>query len=681
MRFFIILHFLFVSNIKKAYNYTKLSFWGGSYVKKIMSLLVLIFLLISTTNVVKAESEIDFEDLFDNHQSVMLIIHPVTGDIYYANQAAVEFYGYPKDQLIGMNIDNINMLTPEEVAAERQRAANEERNFFVFKHRLADGDIRTVHVYSYPVQIDGETYLYSFIIDQTVLAATEARNRLLVIGLISLISLGALITTTFMIVLWRKNLRVKNSELQLKRSETKYRTLIKQSSEGLFLHDLEGNIIEVNNSAIKQSGYSESELLSKNFFDLHPKDLNINMSKDTIIKLWKNWEIGEASKREAEHQRKDGSIYPVDLRLSKIVLEGKEYILTIVSDITERKSREQEIIHMSNHDYLTEIPNRRYYQEMLKKYDNEEYYPLGIIIMDMNGLKLINDAFEHSVGNEALKLCSNTLNETKRDKDFLARIGGDEFAIICPNIKVTEMEKLVDKIDKEVSKKSIKDIELSLAIGYEIKQDKKKSIRTTLTHAENYMYRSKVLTKHTDKNDMIQSILNTLTEKYNEEKVHSERVSKYCKAVGEAMQLRKDEITELELAGMVHDIGKISLPDAILKKPGKLTEKEWEIIRNHTVNGYQILRSADKYSNIAEFAMSHHERMDGKGYPNGLKGEEIPLFSRIISVADAYEAMTSDRPYRKAMKKQEAIEELKKHSGTQFDSGIVELFIDKVLAR
>ena len=353
----------------------------------------------------------------------------------------------------------------------------------------------------------------------------------------------------------------------------------------------------------------------------------------------------------------------------------------VVQDITESKQQEAEIIHASNHDYLTEIPNRRYYQEMLQKYDNKEYYPLGIIIMDMNGLKLINDAFGHSVGNEALKLCSNTLNETKRDKDFLARIGGDEFAIICPNIKVTEMEKLVDKIDKEVSKKSIKNIELSLAIGYEIKQDKKKSIRTTLINAEDYMYRKKVLTKHTDKNDMIQSILNTLTEKYNEEKVHSERVSKYCKAVGEAMQLRKDEITELELAGMVHDIGKISLPDAILKKPGKLTEKEWEIIRNHTVNGYQILRAADKYSNIAEFAMSHHERMDGKGYPNGLKGEEIPLFSRIISVADAYEAMTSDRPYRKAMKKQEAIEELKKHSGTQFDSGIVELFIDKVLAR
>ena len=137
MRFFIILHFLFVSYIKKAYNYTKLSFWGGGYVKKIMSLLVLIFLLISNINVINADGDIDFEDLFNNHQSVMLIIHPVTGEIYYANQAAVEFYGYPKDQLIGMNIDNINMLAPEEVATERQRAANEERNFFVFKHQLA----------------------------------------------------------------------------------------------------------------------------------------------------------------------------------------------------------------------------------------------------------------------------------------------------------------------------------------------------------------------------------------------------------------------------------------------------------------------------------------------------------------------------------------------------------------
>ena len=653
---------------------------GRTCLKKILSLLILICVLISTTNVVKAESEIDFEDLFDNHQSVMLIIHPVTGDIYYANQAAVDFYGYPKDQLIGMSIDNINMLTPEEVAAERQRAANEERNFFVFKHRLADGDIRTVHVYSYPVQIEGETYLYSFIIDQTVLAATEARNRSLVIGVISLILFGVLITTTFMIVLWRKNLKVKNSKEQLKKSEMKYRTLIKQFSDGLFLHDLEGNIIEVNNSAIKQSGYSEAELLSLNVFDLHPKDSNINMSKDAIKKLWKNWEIGETSKREAEHQRKDGYIYPVDLSLSKIVLEDQEYMLVVVSDITERKSREQEIIHMSGHDYLTSLPNRRYFLDALDRYNSEVCYPLGIVMMDMNGLKLINDAYGHNVGNDALILIAKQLSKLKKDNQFIARIGGDEFAMLCPNTTVESMEKCIENIDNAISELRVNNIELSLAVGYEIKKDDNENIRVILNQAENYMYKDKVLTGKSDRNDAIQSILQTLQAKYHDEKIHSERVSRYCLEIGIAMDLRKDEIRELEKAGLYHDIGKISIPDAILDKPGKLTKEEWTIMKTHTLNGYQILRAAERYSKIAESARSHHERMDGKGYPNGLKGKEIPLFARIICVADAYEAMTSNRPYRKAITKDEAIKELKKHSGTQFDSEIVELFIDKVLA-
>lgn len=174
-------------------------------------------------------------------------------------------------------------------------------------------------------------------------------------------------------------------------------------------------------------------------------------------------------------------------------------------------------------------------------------------------------------------------------------------------------------------------------------------------------------------------ILQTLTYKHHEEALHSRRVSDYCVRVGHVLGLDDERIDELRLAGMFHDIGKISIPDHIINKPGKLTDEEWTVMRMHPVIGYEILSAAAEYAALAPYARSHHERMDGRGYPDQLKGDEIPLISRIISISDAYEAMTADRPYRKAMDKKAAIEELRAHAGTQFDPALVEIFIERVL--
>lgn len=177
------------------------------------------------------------------------------------------------------------------------------------------------------------------------------------------------------------------------------------------------------------------------------------------------------------------------------------------------------------------------------------------------------------------------------------------------------------------------------------------------------------------RNHTIKAILTTLTEKHELERINSERVSNICYMIGEKMGLNKDSLKELKLSGLFHDIGKISIPDSILFKPDKLSKEEYEIIKDHTKNGYQILRAADAYSDFAEHALYHHEKMDGSGYPDGLKGKDIPLFARIISVADAYEAMTSDRPYRKALPIEKAMQELETFKGTQFDKKIVDIFI------
>lgn len=348
--------------------------------------------------------------------------------------------------------------------------------------------------------------------------------------------------------------------------------------------------------------------------------------------------------------------------------------VAISRNITDQKNKEKEIIYMNQHDYLTGLHNRRYFNEQLKAINQSKFYPLGFIMMDLNGLKLINDVFGHEKGDLLLKKVSKAFLNVL-DHEQLFRVGGDEFIAIVKNADHEILENLIDQIKLEVDQVDIEEVKVSIGIGYAIKDTKSNDFNEILNQAESKMYQNKMIHgKHT-KNKAIMSILKALTEKNSYEKEHSIGVSKYSKMIGLEMKLSKDSIKELELAGLLHDIGKISISDEILLKPGKLTPEEYEIIKTHAESGYQILRIADHYSDFAEYALSHHERYDGNGYPSRLKGENIPLFSRIISVADAFEAMTSKRPYREAYTKEYAVSELKKHSGTQFDPKIVKHFI------
>ena len=146
--------------------------------------------------------------------------------------------------------------------------------------------------------------------------------------------------------------------------------------------------------------------------------------------------------------------------------------------------------------------------------------------------------------------------------------------------------------------------------------------------------------------------------------------------IGKYLGLEMSRIDELKIAADLHDIGKIGISEEILLKPGKLTEDEYKIIKTHSEKGYRIIKASSELKEVAESVLYHHERLDGRGYPIGLKGEEIPLLSRIISVCDSYDVMTSDRVYKKAMSKEDAIEELKRCSGTQFDPSLVKVFIE-----
>ena len=348
-------------------------------------------------------------------------------------------------------------------------------------------------------------------------------------------------------------------------------------------------------------------------------------------------------------------------------------------DITERKKAESELIYQSYHDHLTGFYNRRFFEEELVRRDTITNFPLSIIMCDVNGLKLINDSFGHDYGDKLLIKTAESIKQACRANDVISRIGGDEFAVLLPNTDAEEIVQIANNMKQLASKEKVENIELSISFGYDTKTSEKQKVSEVLANAENHMYSHKLYERSSTRSKTIDIIMNTLFEKSSRESQHSNRVSAICKAIASKMNLDKDDVNKIRIAGLVHDIGKIGIDEKILNKADFLSDDEREQINKHPEIGWRILSSANEYSELAQCILDHHERWDGSGYPNGLKGKKIPLEARIIAVADSYDAMTSTRSYKAGVTQKEAINELKRCSGTQFDPEIVDVFVNKVV--
>lgn len=377
------------------------------------------------------------------------------------------------------------------------------------------------------------------------------------------------------------------------------------------------------------------------------------------------------------HQR-----YIFETSLSPIFNQKNTIIgaILISRDITEAKEKQEEIKYINEHDYLTQLYNRPMFIETYQSYMDQDLLPITLMMIDINGLKIFNDAFGHERGDEVITLVADVLHEVFKDH-FVARIGGDEFAVLLTKVKEEKVENLRHQARNNVSELRVNQLALSISIGYTIVDSDQISLNDAIKEAENQMYRFKITESMSVRNVAIQAIHKTLTDKYKEERIHSEKVSQMCYVTGLALGINDERLEELKLAGMYHDIGKIAIPDAILDKPGPLTKDEFDIMKTHTEIGYNILRAADSYSRLAEYALTHHERWDGLGYPRGLKGEDIPLISRIITLCDSYDAITTNRIYRQKRSKDDAVIEIIKQAGKQFDPELAKIFVTKVLKR
>src|SRR5665648_1127332 len=380
-----------------------------------------------------------------------------------------------------------------------------------------------------------------------------------------------------------------------------------------------------------------------------------------------------------------------DKRAAELIIANKELVFQneekdkraaeLIIDNKELALQNEEILFLSHHDFLTGLYNRIFFEEEKKRLDTPRQFPISIIMGDVNGLKLINDGFGQSKGDEVLIEISKILKSCCREEDIVSRIGGDEFGILLPRTDSQSAQRVCSRISDTCKGYALDGSSIcpSISVGHATKNIETETMDNILMAAEESMYKQKLLESKSAHNSIIASIKVIMFEKSQETEEHAERMVQLSKSIGLAMSLTDDQLNELELLSTLHDIGKMGVDAKILSKSGKLSDEEWVEMRKHPEVGFRIAQATSELIPIADYILCHHERWDGKGYPQGLIGEQIPLLSRIVAIVDSFDAMTNDRTYRVAMTEGEAIAEIKKCAGTQFDPDIAKIFIEKIL--
>ena len=473
------------------------------------------------------------------------------------------------------------------------------------------------------------------------------------------------------------------SQEELIRSEERFRIMFEEAPLGIGLFDLfSGQATQVNKKFLEIIGFDREDMVDFRWMDVsHPDDMAKN--KEFRGRLL----IGEINgfNMRKRYFRKDGSMIWINLTISLLDPLDTENPreLCMIEDITEKVKWDEEIRYLTTHDALTGLYNRFSFEQ--EKVDLEEGpLPLSVLIADVDGLKLINDGFGYSFGDQLLQKASEIFRQACRPSDKIFRIGGDEFCILMPEAPITEARLVSSRIEEFCQTATIQvgsnPVKVSVSVGHGIRTKQEESLSAIIISAENAMRRKKLLGRKSVRSDLIASINATMLEKSHETAEHADRLVQHAKAIGEHLKLPEGALFDLELATALHDIGKMSVDERILLKKDPLTPEEWGQVRKHPEAGYRIAQATTELMPIADFILSHHERWDGNGYPRGLKGEEIPLIARIINIVDSYDAMTSQRPYGKPMLREEAITEMKRCSGTQFDPELTRVFLEEVLA-
>lgn len=400
---------------------------------------------------------------------------------------------------------------------------------------------------------------------------------------------------------------------------------------------------------------------------------------------------------------------PIKIDVDVIVIGILWLFAWLLGKMSEaEKEIRDELQYQASLDGLTGIYNHRSFYDLLNKhlenakFENES---LALIMIDVDFFKYYNDTYGHQKGDEVLCLLAKIIKKCTKNIGFCARYGGDEFAVILPKYSGQEGLEIGEIIRKEVEKLTFEgaDIlphgQITISVGVASFPENAKTKEKLVQKTDEALYKAKYTSTNSvelyysvfeeiknslqDKEKELLSSMRTLLMVVNAKDRytygHCERVMHHAVQIGRTMSLWEWEIQNLTVGALLHDIGKIEVSREVLNKPGKLTEEEWQAIRQHPVWGADMIRPISSLSDAVGIVQYHHENFDGSGYPYKIKGEEIPLGARILRVADSFDAMTSNRPYKRIFSFKEALEEIQAHSGTCYDPDVVEAFTEYIV--
>ncbi|MDD2422408.1 MAG: PAS domain S-box protein [Heliobacteriaceae bacterium] len=603
----------------------------------------------------KLRNQVNYLNTLIDNMNEMFFTYDAQAKITFVNKKAWEVLGYRPEAMIGR--DMLEFVPKKEKAVIRNaiqaRLAKGVSASYktYFEHK--DGSQRCVKLSSSPIIEDGE-------IAGGMVLAEDVTER-------------------------------KMAEEQFLTAHQQLQDIIDFLPDATFVIDKDKKIIAWNRAIEEFSGFSKREVIGKGDYAYaipfygEPRPILIDLV---------GREIPETAAR-YEHFKRQGNAIFGQIYVPFIRKKRGAYLWGIAAplydsrgnwngavesmrDITDRKELEEQLKYLSLHDPLVGLYNRAYFEQEMCRLEKGRSTTVGIIVCDLDGLKLINDTLGHDTGDGMLMAAAKIIRRVFRESDVVARIGGDEFVVLLPDTDRRTVEKAYHRIREAINayNEVNPELPLSLSIGFAVGHNNEKSMAALFEQADDNMYREKLHRKQSQRSAIVSAMMKAMEARDFITEGHAARMQKLVVKLGNHVGMDNRQISDLRLLTQFHDIGKVGIPDRILFKPGPLDPGELEEMKRHCEIGYGIALAAPDLAPIADFILKHHEWWNGQGYPFGLQREEIPLECRVLAIADAYDAITSDRPYRKARSSEAALVELARCAGTQFEPRLVESFIE-----